>query len=370
MRIGIDLDCLEKDREYTGISNYALSLVSALLAIGDKHQWVLFGRKEPLAYFEKNHGKQVELVYLPSRKIPIWTAHLQYSRLIKKAKLDLFHGLANSVPLGYQGSSIITIHDLAIYKHPEWFPNKQWLSTKFIVPRSIKKSRIIIVPSQSTADDLEDLFRVDPAKISVIPMGVDQRFFGNNHHLPDCYSVTQKPFILFVGTIEPRKNLTRLVDAYVSLPEEIRQKYDLRLVGKLGWSYKDLLEQIANHNLQIGGKIKLVYYLAFDQLLDTYHHASIFVYPSLYEGFGLPVLEAMASGVPVITSRISSLPEISGPSFLINPDSVWQIGSAIRKVITDKEYVEEAVLSGKVWVKNFTWRKTAEQTLRVYERFM
>jgi len=230
VRIGIDLSVLKQSR--TGIGNYAFNLSQALPKRGSGHEFIFFGG--------------------PKGAIPFFSRHVSYARQIQKENLDVFHGPANVLPLFYSGKSVITIHDLAIYRHPEWFPKGQWLATKLIVPATIRKASKIIAPSQATKKDLIELFRVPGEKIIVIPHGVEPRFFKesgiSNSQFPilNQFSMSKfsKPYILFVGTLEPRKNIERIVDAYADLPKDILERYDLVLAGRKGWNDRDILLKI------------------------------------------------------------------------------------------------------------------------------
>lgn len=411
MRIGIDLSVLAQQR--TGIGNYAFNLVRALLDLKTEHEWVWFvssGLTSPIP--SSRGGETGEVVELPKKLLPFWSAHVTYARIMKKAKLDVLHGVANMVPLGFnlgktslrritgalsprQGRviermtrSVITLHDLAIYKHPEWFPRGQWLSTKLIVPRSIKKADKIIVPSEATKRDVMELFGVAESKIAVIPHGVEERFYsssviasGTPRGSPIEIALSSrllvgtprndnnKDYILFVGTIEPRKNITRLIEAYQGLPEEIRKEYDLVIVGKPGHI------PLAPPHFK-GEGVRVLNYVRDDDLPGLYQNAALFVYPSLYEGFGLPVLEAMAAGVPVVTSKGTAMEEVTSPSpssrggacaLLVDPYSVDQIRDAVAKLLTDPELRGVMGERGVMLAKGFSWGQTVQKTLEIYE---
>jgi len=194
-----------------------------------------------------------------------------------------------------------------------------------------------------------------------------------------------KPYILFVGTLEPRKNVSRIVEAYAGLPKDILDKYDLVLAGGRGWNeeMKNVKIKIENDNEKLKNRIKFLDYVDGNDLPSLYQNASLFVYPSLYEGFGLPVLEAMAGGVPVITSNVSSLPEVAGETaFFVDPYSVEEIRDAIASVLI-RDLAKLSVISparlapgtqvqaggdaGINRARQFTWERTAEKTMRVYE---
>lgn len=317
MRVGIDLSVLSQPM--TGVPRYAFLLAENLKRLQSKHEFV----------FVRCEGQ-----------IPFWSRHVAFARDIKRQGIDVFHGPANVLPGFLKTKSVITIHDLAIYKHPEWFPTGQWFATKFVVPRSIRRADKIIVPSEVTKRDLMKLFAVSEEKIVVIPLGVEERFFAGDERR----ATSDKKYILFVGTLDPRKNFKGVIEAYRLLPGEMREKYALRSVGP-GLDY-----------------------VPDEELPGLYQGASVFVYPSFYEGFGLPVLEAMAAGVPVVTSRGSAMAEFAGGvAELVDPADPNTIAAAISKLIRDGAYYSEKVSTGVSRALRYTWERTARETLGVYQ---
>ena len=376
MRIGIDLQVIPKDTsQLTGVSHYALMLKKYLERANHNHELIFFERRE--------------------RKLPFWDAHVRDAAIFRKAELDLLHSPAYTTPLFYRGETVITIHDLAIYKHPEWFPPRQWFSTKLLVPISIKRASHIITISESSKKDIIELFGRELAlrpvlrsfseggssksevgdKISVTPLGVEKSFFksATNHKLP-----TTSPYILCVATLEPRKNITRLIQAYKQLPSEILDKYDLLIAGGKGWKTESIDSEIqsvkssASTRLgevgEIRNKVRLLGAVDSNQLIALYQGASLFVFLSLYEGFGLPVLEAMAAGVPVVSSNVSSIPEFAkNYAILVNPCNVGEITKAMQKVLTSPNLASKMSQRGVERASEYTWEKTAQSTLKAYE---
>ena len=408
MRIGIDLQVLNQ-KHLTGVPKYALNITRALLQLGTNHQWVLFvpDSASPLLEFlptgggGKERGKEGkgEIIALPRKRIPFLTAHWQYARIMQKAKLDVLFGPANAVPWFYstspalpstlsrpgegkgRGRTVITLHDLAIYKHPEWFPKGQWFSKKILVPSSIKKAQKIIVPSQATKQDLEGLFPISRGKIEVIAHGVEERFFTPSFSPLVRGRLRGGDYILFVGALEPRKNVARLIEAYQMLPDEIRAKYELWIGGEGGLGS----EKLKVESGKLKGKIRFLGYVPDEDLPAFYQGAAIFVYPSLYEGFGLPVLEAMAAGRPVITSKGTAMEDISTSSLpspglgrdakqgevealvLVDPTSPQEIASAITRLIRDGAYSRQISRAGRELAHNFIWERAAAETLKALE---
>ncbi|OGE79348.1 MAG: hypothetical protein A2751_00055 [Candidatus Doudnabacteria bacterium RIFCSPHIGHO2_01_FULL_46_14] len=370
MRVGIDLSVLRQRR--TGIGNYAFHLSESF----------------------KNLNTEHKLILLPGPKgtIPFWSKHIGYARDIRRQGIDVLHGPANVLPLFYKGPSVITLHDLAIYKHPEWFPSGQWLATKVVVPASIKKASKIIVPSLATKKDLMELFAVPAEKIAVIPHGVEERFFksdlrtaNSDWENPARQSPVGSRYILFVGTLEPRKNLQRVIEAYRGLSDEIKKKYELWVAGGRGWG-NPLSKPPHKPTPKAGtlsgdpGKgegIKWLDYVSDEDLPGLYQNSSLFVYPSLYEGFGLPVLEAMAAGCPVVTSRqiaqnieyrMSDMDNsIFHILYSVDPHSTEQIRIGMVEVLANPKLALKMSGQGVVLARHFTWSETARRTVEVYE---
>jgi len=380
MRIGIDCRTIlsENARYKAGVAHYTYYLVKYLLQIDSDNQYVLFFEDDAPPEIRDIAAKRgrVEIVRWRfasyKRFLPYVYSHLLLSSQVGKAKLDVFHSPANVVPLRLLQSRnrprvVVTIHDLAIYRHPEWFPAGQGFAVKYVVPKTIKFADHIIVPSRTTAADIQEFFAVREKRISIIPHGVEERYF---HAAPEAPVPGRPghPYFLFLGTLEPRKNLPRLIRAYGSLPREITSQYDLILAGSRGWKYEDIFEAVAR--LPEGAKegVKIVGYYPGENLPSLLQGAVAFLYPSLYEGFGLPVLEALAGGCPVIVSDRGALSEIAPESgvLLVDPESEASIGQAMTKAIRDVASLAKNRAARQEFARKFTWERTAKETLAVY----
>lgn len=363
MRIGIDCRTIQES-EPAGTAHYTLELVRALLEIDAENQYALFFRTKPQdEIFKRQNAK---IVVLPQSSIPYISNHLLFSQTLRREKLDIFHATANALPIGYNGVSVLTIHDLAIYINPEWFP-KQTFSTKFLVPRSLAKAKKIIVPSESTKQDLQKIFRIPEDRIKVIYEGVRAEETSDKAKgiALEKFGIKEKNYFLFLGTIEPRKNLIALIAAYKTLIQKNPDAPILVLAGGKGWKNEDIFEAIKKRSLE--NKIKYLGYVSNEEKFVLMKSAFLFVYPSLYEGFGLPILEAMSKGVPVISSRISSIPEIAGDAaLLIDPNNDDEIANALEKLWKDDNLRAKLIAKGKIQSALFSWTKTAKQTLESY----
>jgi len=290
--------------------------------------------------------------------------HLRWPRRLRRGAYDLYFGPSGQLPLGSVGMpSVLTVHDLAIYIQPRWFPAGQPLSTRLIVPRSIERATRIIASSANTARDISALFDVAPERIPVVHLGVGEEFrplpvadlqaLKARHDLPER-------FILFVSTIEPRKNLDTLLDAWAALPA----RPDVVIAGAWGWRH----EPIREHIERLGEGIRFLGLVPPPELPALYNLATVLAHPAHYEGFGLTPLEAMACGTPVIASDSSSLPEVVGDAGLLIPPadaSAWT--AALDRVLHDPDLASDLRRRGILRAAEFTWEKAAAKTLRIME---
>lgn len=222
----------------------------------------------------------------------------------------------------------------------------------------VARAAHICAISGQTKQDLVEHCQVDPAKITVTPLAADPLFTPSDR--------VREPVILTVGTLEPRKNLARVIQAYAQLPRTMTKEYRLVLVGKLGWNYQDIFAALPDSTLR--EQITFTGRISDEELRDWYQRASLFVYPSLYEGFGIPPLEAMACGTPVVTANVSSLPEVVGDAALtVDPERVEAIRDAMARVLTDSGLAQTLTSTGLARSRQFSWEKTALTTLRILE---
>lgn len=260
---------------------------------------------------------------------------------------------------------LATVHDLSILKYPWAFPGTWRFFHRRGLQLILKHASIIFADSKSTAADLRVLAgRKDP-RVRVVPLGVERVGRPDKAFVAEVLKKydLEPGFLLFVGTIEPRKNLTRLVQAYTSFNgREKLQTGELVLAGPAGWMGKRELSHILSQR-----GVRWLGFVPQEELEALYAAAAIFVYPSLYEGFGLPVLEALARGVPVVTSNTSSLREVGeGVALLVDPQDPKEIGKAIRRLLDDEEMREELAGKGKDRAAQFPWERTVEMTLAAY----
>jgi glycosyltransferase involved in cell wall biosynthesis len=283
------------------------------------------------------------------------------------ASLELVHAPSPvGVPPAADGQRlVVTVHDLAFLVVPHVFPSVWRNLFRVGLRAAARRAEAIVAVSRNTAEDLLSRTRVDPAKVHVIPEAAAAPEEAADPEEAVARLKVPRPYLLFVGTLEPRKNLVRLIRAYrraaaTGLP------HALVLAGPLGWRHQTLLREIALYG---PGDVVLTGPLGPAELDALYRSAAAFIYPALYEGFGLPVLEAMSRGVPTICSNTSSLPEVAGDAALgVNPASVREIASAIEVLLTDPALMQRLAERGRARAERFSWDETARLTLQVYEK--
>ncbi len=364
MNIGIDGSRISTN-EMTGVDGYTFNLVKAISSVDKVNKYIIYFSKVP-KYFEIGH-KNVSTRVIPLTRF--WTQiRLALECLIRPP--DILFVPAHTMPVIRRPNlkTIVTIHDLGAEFLAEYhqFPQKYYLNwaTEYV---ALHASHIIAV-SESTKKDLVKQFKVDPKRITVVYEAVDTNKFSPRgtkeiEQTKKELGITKK-YLLFVGTIQPRKNLLRLIEAFSKLENK---SLELVLAGKPGWLFEEIYE--APKKFKVEGRVKFVGYVKDDQLPALYSGAEMFVFPSLYEGFGLPILEAMACGTAVLTSKTSSMPEVSGGNaVLVNPNKINEISSGIESLLKDKLLYRKLSDSGKKWASKFTWEETARETIKVFEK--
>lgn len=282
---------------------------------------------------------------------------------------DAYHALAFVGPLPGGPPAVVTVYDLSFIHEPQRLPASRRLYLRWLTALTCRRARRVIGISQSTARDVSATFGIAPERVDVAAPGVDLARF---RPLPsaeiEAFRAAKKlplRFWLFIGTLEPRKNLVTLIEAYAALP--VSARLPLVIAGGKGWGYAPIFEAIERHGL--GEAIQFPGFVGHDELALWYNCAELFIYPSVFEGFGLPVLEAMACGVPVIMSDASSLPEIgAGVGLCLPPLSVPDWTEALRRASEDTGWRRTAREAGLLQARRFTWAETARQTAATYQR--
>ena len=372
MKIGIDATALPQEPVGAGV--YIINLLRALSDLNTGYELVVFLHENARNYLEMDETTNILQVVLPEKNPAlrlVWE-QIMLPKLVKRYKIDLLHSLHYTSPFLLACASVVTIHDLTFFLFPELHKLSKRLFFPSVIRASARKADALITVSENTRQDSIRLLHVPEEKIFAVQLGVDEIFHpikdnGLRRKIYQQYQLPEK-FILYVGLVEPRKNLPLLIRSFRTLVEE-GFSHRLVIAGRLGWMYQEVFKQIETLGLE--DRIKFTGYVPRQNLPIVYNLAELFVYPTLYEGFGLPVLEAMACGTPVVTSNISSLPEIVGNAgILVTPGEESALAEAMVKVLSDPKMQENLAEKGIIRSKDFSWKRTAKETLQVYQHVL
>lgn len=279
----------------------------------------------------------------------------------------------NYVAMPFNGPLVLTICDLSCFDHPETHPEERVRLMQREMPLAIERADQIIVISEASGAALRRWFNVDPARITNTYLAADPRFHPRGVEVlaPVLanFDLTPGNYVLCVGTLEPRKNLGTLFAAYAGLPALLRQEFPLVVAGMTGWNTSGILKSA--EALIRRGELRLLGYVSDEVVPSLYAGAAAFCYPSRYEGFGLPALEAMASGVPVVTGNLTSLPEVVGDAgLMVDPDDVEGMRDRLRQLLEDRLFAMDLGHRGLLRARTFSWDRCARETFSVYEKVM
>jgi glycosyltransferase involved in cell wall biosynthesis len=373
MLIGVDASRALRAQQ-TGTERYALEIIQHLLALpqAHQHQWRLYVDHQPSgneAWSEGGLPNHAELCVLPARRM--WTHRALAAEIHSRPPAVLFvpsHVLPLVSPPRRLPPSVVTVHDLGYHYFRAAHPWRQRLYVDWGTRWSVAAATAVIAISQTTADDLQKVIGTSAHKIHVVHEG------ANTLPMPTVEAVEvlhtrlglARPYALYVGTLQPRKNLARLISAYEQLCQQREVTFDLVLAGKAGWLSDEIVAQAKESTH--ADRIHLPGYVADEDLPALIAGSRLFAFPSLYEGFGLPVLEAQSLGVPVMTSKGSSLPEVAGDAAIyVDPTDVEAIAQAMLRLSQDETLRQELIEAGYRNVKRFSWEKAAAETLAVLE---
>lgn len=390
MRIAVDGRTIVRSK--SGVGTYVERTMRALLKI-DKHNEYFLFLVEPLESLEAPNLRKILIPgYDKALRNRFWDSIL-LPMFAERERIDIIFGAAYALPLLPRWGKFVkalpipsswkvpfnpartvkyiaAILDVIGFVRPETFTPKMRLWQHIFVSNAVKIADTIITISESTKRDIVKLFGFDAAKIYVTPLSVDEQYrphhsAAQRKHVCATYSLPPQ-FMLYVGTIEPRKNVTGIAKAYSLLPPDLRHKFPLVIAGSRGWYADTIFEEIAL--LSIAENIKEIGFVDGRDLPTLVSLARLFVFPSLYEGFGYPPLEAMASGVPVISSTTSSLPEVVGDAgILVDPDDYKGMSAAMRRILTDNKLRAHLIAKGIQRAKKFSGQQTAERTLKAFQ---
>lgn len=370
MRILIDLTQIAVQR--AGVGVYADNLVANLLKVDVNNEYILLVQDDDEAMSRFSDRAQIVQVnahlfrWLPFR-FALEQLYIPY--LVVKYRIDLVHSLHYSFPLFTRAKRVVTIHDLTSFLFPELHIGAKAIYYRWCTRLAVRMADAALFDSQASLDDCIRLLGVPSAKTSVVYLGVNGDLRGKScerggKNLKGKYGIKDKYF-LFVGMIEPRKNLVRLVLAFERLLSEGFEG-QLVIAGKRGWHCDELDGVLAKESNR--GKIICTGYVTDEEKINLLHGAFAFVYPSLYEGFGIPVLESLAMGLPTITSNVSSLPEVAGDAaLLVDPTDVTQLYVSMWALVRNRSMRERLKVKALERSQTFTWSATANRTREMYE---
>jgi glycosyltransferase involved in cell wall biosynthesis len=367
----------------TGVEEYTRNLLDNLFAIDNKNEYIVFINswkdvRANFSWIEKYSNVKIKKFSFPNKLLNWMFWYINWPKidqLVGGAEIVFFPNIIFG-SVSKKAKVVTTIHDLSFQRYGQYFSLKRRWWHAFINPKkSVQRANKIIAVSQSTKNDLALFYKTKLKKISVIQSGVSDDFCIIDRNDKKLLRVKEKnnlpyKFILFFGTIEPRKNITSLVRAFNLLQKNASgeksalEKYELVIAGEKGWLNEEILAEIERSPYK--EKIKIIYCVPNEDKTYLYNLASLFVYPSFFEGFGFPPLEAARCGVPVICSNNSSLPEVAGESALmIDPDKPDEIFEAMHEILTKPDLKEALIQKGLEKSRQFDWKKTAEKTLEI-----
>ena len=372
MKIGIDAHYLQFANS-PGLHQYTLRLVDGLQEIDRKNEYLLHffnwrnrEREETIKSYPVHPNFKKQICRIPSRALSPLSKLIPISAVL--GKVDVLHGPAfRLLPRGCYKKSVVTIHDLKFIRHPEWHSGGDFMKP---TRDAVERADMIVAVSDFTRRELIDLFRISSDRIRVIHLGIGKEFTSSLplqriEEVKSRHGI-KKRYLFFVGLMEEKKNLIRLVEAFSQVRRSLPESVQLVLAGPHGPATEKVVRTITE--LSLGGEVLLLGAVPREDLPFLYAGAAAFAFPSLHEGFGIPPLEAMASGIPVVASNVGPLPEVIGEGgLLVDPLKTEAIADALYNVLTDDRLGEKLRQKGLERAKAFSWDKMAREMLALYE---
>ncbi|WP_301270919.1 family 1 glycosyltransferase WbkA [Brucella abortus] len=361
MRIGVDARNLVNN--ITGISRYVMENCRELYERG--HELVLYTPEKPRVQLSSSEGFDFRVSNFQGPAGRLFWSQTVLPLQLRKDRIDVFWGPAHRLP-ALKGAipSVVSIHDLVWYYASSTMRLQGWLADRFLMKGALRNADQIVAVSYATSSAISSVFPQYTSKIQMVYPGVSHfNRIGTSNILKEHR--INKSYGLFIGTLEPRKNLIRLLEAYANLPECVRNNFLLVVAGGKGWNLGDIGKTI--NRLGIAEYTRLTGYVTDSDLNDLYRNARTLLMPSLYEGFGLPIIEAQAYGVPVITSNCSSMPEVAGDAaILVDPLNVAEISNALYRIATDNKLWQRKALLALQNIERFNWHNSIEKLESVF----
>lgn len=396
MHIGINAQLLSFSQNYRngGISHYIRYLLTELVKQPGQHEYTIFvNGQEVIEHLRELSGRntlglsregeeyvgQTQITYVPvswpeSKPISrVAWEQLKLPALLREKRIDVFHSPANVLPemLPPSCAGVVTLHDLAFLRYPQVLSRSKRMYHRTFTMRSLRHATLIIANSNSTKHDAIELANIPANRVQTVYPCIDERF--SSVILDEDIQMFRKGqglnngYLLYLGTLEPRKNITTLIEAYAQFRTTYGRDEKLVLAGGKGWLYDSIFEKVQKLGLE--SEVIFPGFVSDTEQLLWYHAASAFVYPSLYEGFGMPVAEALACGIPVVTSDVSSLPEAGATLALtVDPHDESAMAGAFFKALTDESIRERCRTQATSVVQQYSARTMVEQTIAVYEQ--
>ena len=377
IKVGFGVTVLERSQSVggiDGIGTYTNELSREFSKWND--QIILSPFTVGVSKFSKNLLNK-SIFRFPNFKFSVFSSTYTWLPFIGGTKysspLDIVHATDHYIPNVGKTPLVATLMDAIPLTNPEWTSSDYRSIKNYFWKRTTKWADRIITISEFSKMQISESFGIPKEKITVTPLGVGSNWF---QEVPESKIANviakyqlKKDFFISVGTLQPRKNVSRLIEAYLSLPDAIKNNRPLVIVGRSGWGCNDLVTKLASNHF--GSSVRWLEHLPFDDLLPLMRSAKALVYPSLYEGFGLPVLEAFASKVPVITSNTTSIPEVAGDAaLLVDPTDSSSIALGMQKIINHQTLSSDLIKKGYLRALDYSWERTALKTIEVYDQVL
>lgn len=368
------LDARTVGREFSGVGNYVLELVRAFARTDEDAEFHLVVRGATALRDAPLDGRfrflETSVSHESHPKGDLWVEWI-LPRIAAARGVDVVHGPAFLVPTRpLRSASVVTVHDLVAFQYPGTIPWKYGVYMRWLIRRVVRAATRVITDSTSVGNSVRDILGAPAERVDVVPLGVAERFRDPGPAVVDATARRlglPRPYVLFVGNLEPRKNLPGLLRAFRTVRASHADPMHLVVAGKLAWKSGPLRGELSASDLQ--GVVHVTGYVAPGDLPALYAGAEVFAFPSFWEGFGLPVLEAMACGTPVVAADVASIPEVcGGAAVLVDPRSPESIADGILSLLRDPSRRADLVRRGRLRAAELNWERTARATMAVYRR--
>lgn len=355
MLIGIDTSRTTKPK-LTGTEYYSIEIIKHIALIDKRNRYLLYAQSDPSARL----GKLPDNFKTKIMPFPKFWSQIRLSWEMLTHRPDVLFVPSHTVPLIHPKHTVVTLHDLGFKHFPELYSPQELAYHNWTMNFSANAASQIIAPSEYTRQDLIKTYDLDPAKIHVIWHGFDEEVFQPNH------KIKRQPYILFIGRLEEKKNICGMIRAYALLRKERRITHQLVLAGSPGFGYEAIKAEIAKLPLDVQKDIIELGYIDQAEYVRRLQEADIFLFTTFFEGFGMPIVEAFACATPVVTSNVSSMPEIAGDAaMIVNPRKPLEIAAALSRLINNPGLKKSLSVKGRIRSKLFSWEKAAQETLDV-----